>query len=135
MDKIVVPEDRRLVTLELPLSLRARLSQAHPWVYRSQISTAADLPSGSWVRVECGGFSAFGLWDAHSPIAVRLFSRHAVPDADWVAARITEAWDTRKPVRTGATTAYRWVYGESDGLPGIVDLYGEFAVIQAHSGA
>jgi 23S rRNA (cytosine1962-C5)-methyltransferase len=36
--------------------------------------------------------------------------------------------------QAGATTAYRWIYGESDGLPGIVvDLYGEFAAIQTHT--
>jgi 23S rRNA (cytosine1962-C5)-methyltransferase len=37
-------------------------------------------------------------------------------------------------VRAVATSAYRWIYGESDGLPGIVvDLYGEFAFIQTHA--
>jgi len=120
-------------TLNAPPSLKARLSQGHPWLYRDQIQDAPALPSGTWVRVRCGGFTAFGLWDADSPIAVRLFSRRAVPDAQWVADRVAEAWETRAPVRAGATTAYRWVYGESDGLPAIVvDLYGEFAVIRSY---
>ena len=36
-------------------------------------------------------------------------------------------------MRATSTTAYRWVFGEGDGLPGIiVDLYGEFAVIQTY---
>ena len=122
-----------MVTLELPSSLKNRLSQGHPWVYRNQVPGAPDLPSGTWVRVRCGGFSAMGLWDAQSAIAVRLFSRQATPDAGWVAGRVAEAWDLRAPVRTGATTAYRWIYGESDGLPGlVVDLYGEFALLQTY---
>jgi 23S rRNA (cytosine1962-C5)-methyltransferase len=56
-----------------------------------------------------------------------------VPDGGWVADRVAEAWELRAPVRAGATSAYRWIYGESDGLPGIVvDLYDRFAVIQAY---
>jgi 23S rRNA (cytosine1962-C5)-methyltransferase len=83
--------------------------------------------------VRSGGFSAFGLWDASSPIAVRILARQAVPDAQWVAERVAEAWETRAPVREGATSAYRWIYGESDGLPGlVVDLYSEFAVIRSY---
>jgi 23S rRNA (cytosine1962-C5)-methyltransferase len=122
------------VTLELPASLQARLRQGHPWVYRDQVPGSPGLPPGTWVRVRCGGFSAYGLWDASSPIAVRLFSRRNTPDAEWVAERVAEAWETRAAVRAGATTAYRWVYGESDGLPGIVvDLYGDFAAIQTYA--
>lgn len=120
--------------LDLPISLKPRLSQGHPWVYRTHLAHAPDLPSGTWVRVRCGGFSAFGLWDATSAIAVRLFSRRAVPDANWVAERVAEAWAAREPVRAGATTGYRWVFGESDGLPGIVvDLYDEFAAVHAYA--
>ncbi len=119
-----------VITLELPASLKSRLSQGHPWVYRNQLQVLPELPSGVWVRVRCGGFSAIGLWDAHSAIAVRLFSQRAVPDQEWVAKRVAEAWSLRAPVRAGATSAYRWIFGESDGLPGIVvDLYDRFAVI------
>jgi 23S rRNA (cytosine1962-C5)-methyltransferase len=120
--------------LELPTTLKSRLSQGHPWVYRNQVPAPPDLPSGTWVQVRSGGFSAYGLWDAASPVAVRLFSRRAVPDAGWVAARVAEAWATRAVVRAGATTAYRWTYGEGDGLPGVVvDLYGQFAAIQTYA--
>lgn len=122
-----------MIALELPTALKSRLSQGHPWVYRDRITHAPDTASGTWVRVRCGGFSSYGLWDAQSPIAVRLFSRHAVPDPDWVADRVLNAWAARETVRAGATTAYRWIYGESDGLPGIVvDLYGDFALIRTY---
>jgi 23S rRNA (cytosine1962-C5)-methyltransferase len=122
------------VALELPASLQSRLSQGHPWVYRDQVPGSPDLPSGAWVWVRSGRFSAYGLWDASSPIAVRLFSQRSTPDAGWVAERVAVAWETRVGIRAGATTAYRWVYGESDGLPGIVvDLYGDFAAIQTYA--
>jgi 23S rRNA (cytosine1962-C5)-methyltransferase len=119
-----------VITLELTESLKQRLSQGHPWVYRNHVRAAPELPSGTWVRVRCGGFSAIGLWDANSAIAVRLLSRRTVPDEQWVADRVAAAWDLRAPVRAAATSAYRWIYGASDGLPGIVvDLYDRFAVI------
>jgi 23S rRNA (cytosine1962-C5)-methyltransferase len=122
-----------MITLDVPETLKARLSQGHPWIYRDQVSRSPELDSGTWVRVRCGGFSAYGLWDNESSIAVRLFSRREVPNPAWVAARIAEAWEARQPVRANATTAYRWVYGESDGLPGIVvDLYGDYAVIRSY---
>ena len=123
-----------MITLQVPSALKRSLDQGHPWVYRDQIRGAPDIASGTWVRVRCGRFSAFGLWDAQGSIAVRLYSRKEVPDAGWVARRVSEAWEVRAPVRSSATTAYRWVYGESDGLPGIdVDLYGEFAVMRRYT--
>lgn len=122
-----------MITLELPPSLKSRLGQGHPWVYRNQIARTPDLPPGAWVRVRCGRFTAIGLWDAQSPIAVRIFSQRSVPDAAWVADRVADAWETRAVVRDTQTTGYRWVFGESDGLPGIVvDLYDEYAFIRTY---
>jgi 23S rRNA (cytosine1962-C5)-methyltransferase len=124
----------RVPRLEVPTSLKPSLSRGHPWIYRSQIAAGVDLPSGTWVQVRCGGLTAFGLWDADAPIAVRLFSQRALPDEGWFFDRIAAAWALRAPLRGTATSAYRWLYGESDGLPGIVvDLYGEYAVVQTHA--
>lgn len=123
-----------MISLELPASLKSRLESGHPWVYRKHVREVPGLSSGAWVRVQCGGFSAYGLWDAQSAIAVRIFSRRAVPDVGWVASRVADAWTVRAPVRAGGTSGYRWIYGESDGLPGIVvDLYGEFAFVQTYA--
>ena len=120
--------------LILPTHLKTQLAQGHPWVYRTHLPDAPRLPSGTWVRVRCGGFTAYGLWDAGGQIAVRLFATRAVPDAAWVAARVAEAWQRRAPLRATPTTAYRWLFGEGDGMPGItVDLYGQFAVVATYA--
>lgn len=114
--------------------LKTRLAQGHPWVYRNQVNTQTHLPSGTWVRLRCGTFSAVGLWDASSPIAVRIFSRQAIPDGEWVRERVSEAWAARTRIRATDTNAYRWIYGEGDGLPGIVvDRYGDYAVVQTYA--
>lgn len=116
--------------------IRARLEAGHPWIYRNHVQhEPSDLSSGQWVRVRCGGFSAIGLWDASSPIAIRVFSANTTPDAAWIAERVWEAWEGRAALRDqGTTNAYRWIYGEGDGLPGIVvDRYGDYAIIQTYA--
>lgn len=116
--------------IQLPTSLKTKLAQGHPWVYRNHLPERPNLPSGTWVKVQSGGWSGYGLYDAPSAIAIRIFSHHRVPDAGWVIARVQHAWERRAPVRTQATSAYRWLFGEGDGLPGLtVDLYDDFAVV------
>ncbi len=117
-------------------ALRSRLAQGHPWIYRNHLSGGAKLRSGQWVRVRCGGLSVYGLYDAQSAIAVRVYSRNAPPDAEWIAERVWEAWEGRAAIRDDLTptTAYRWIYGEGDGLPGlVVDRYGDYAAIQTYA--
>jgi 23S rRNA (cytosine1962-C5)-methyltransferase len=86
--------------------------------------------------VRCGAFEGYGLWDAHSPIAVRIFSRLGIPDAGWVVERIRKAWEVREPLRQQGISAYRWLYGEGDSVPGVVvDLYGDYAVVEIYADA
>ncbi len=127
----------RLPEINLPTQLKERLAQGHPWVYRNHVPPNLRLPSGSWVRLRCGGWSGYGLWDAERPIAVRVFSERQPPDAAWLREQVRAAWDLRAPLREAGCTAYRWLFGEGDGLPGLtVDRYGAFAVAQVYmSGA
>lgn len=109
--------------------LKDSLAQGHPWIYADAIERAPhDLASGQWVHVQCGNLQLYGLWDADSPIAVRLFPSRRRPTRAWVAERVAAAWALRAPLRRAEarTSAWRWLYGESDGLPGlVVDLYGD----------
>lgn len=119
--------------VQIPTMLKDRLAQGHPWVYRTHVPEDMDLPDGSWVRVWCGGWSGYALWEAEGPIALRIFSKRQVPDAPWLHARVQAAWELRAPLRMAGCTAYRWLFGEGDGLPGLtVDRYGDFAVIQPY---
>jgi 23S rRNA (cytosine1962-C5)-methyltransferase len=123
--------------IQLPTHLKDRLAQGHPWVYRNHLPPGLRLPSGSWVRARCGSWSGYGLWDDEGPIALRLFSERQSPDAAWLRDRVRAAWELRAPLREAGVTAYRWLFGEGDGLPGLtVDLYGGWAVVQTYmSGA
>lgn len=120
--------------LELPRTLADALSLGHPWIYRDHVPSGFEPKSGSWVRVRAGAFSAVGLWDARSPVALRLFSRSAAPDAGWFSARLEEALQLRAPLAAEDTDAYRLLYGEADGVPGItIDVYGRYAVIVTYA--
>jgi 23S rRNA (cytosine1962-C5)-methyltransferase len=121
--------------LQIDPAIRGRLAQGHPWIYRNHVREGQELRSGQWVRVRAGSLVAYGLWDAQSAIAVRLFSSKAVPDRAWFTERVWEAWELRATLRqSGSSSAYRWIYGEGDGIPGVVvDRYGDYAVIQSYA--
>jgi 23S rRNA (cytosine1962-C5)-methyltransferase len=122
--------------LVLPDALEARLDAGHPWIYRDHVPPRFQAQAGDFVKVECGRFQAWALWDADSPIALRIFSRRQRPDAAWIKARVDEAWALRERLRPPATNAFRLLFGEGDGLPGIVvDVYAGFAIVVSYSSA
>jgi 23S rRNA (cytosine1962-C5)-methyltransferase len=64
-----------------------------------------------------------------SLISARMLETWKMPDAAWLAARMRAALALRE--RLYAKPYYRLVYGESDGLPGLViDRYGATCVVQ-----
>jgi 23S rRNA (cytosine1962-C5)-methyltransferase len=120
-------------TVELPAQLKRGLQAGHPWVYRDHVPRGFQAASGSWVKVRAGGYTAFALWDESSRIALRLFSELQVPDAGWVRERLLQALALRQNLGE-ETSAYRLLYGEGDGIPGLtVDVYGSFAVIVTYA--
>jgi 23S rRNA (cytosine1962-C5)-methyltransferase len=124
----------KLPEVQVNRALRPRLAEGHPWVYRNQVLGAAHHHSGTWVRVRCGNWQAIGLWDDTSPIAIRIFSRSALPDFRWIRNRVRAAYELRAAVQSQHTTAWRWIFGESDGLPGLtVDRYGAYAVVHTYA--
>lgn len=121
--------------IRLPDALAPGLAAGHPWVYRDHVGQVNER-TGAWVKVRSASFVAYGLWDAESPIAVRLFSTEQVPDAAWIRRRVEEAYELRAPVRGRGVTGYRLIFGEADQLPGIVvDLYDHVAVVVTYSKA
>ena len=106
----------------------------HPWVYRDHIPPRFRAEMGSWVEVRAGKFEGYALWDRLNPIALRIYSRSQIPDARWVRERVQEAYELRAPIRATDTSCYRLLFGEGDGIPGIVvDLYDRFAVLAAYA--
>ena len=113
----------------------ARLHARHPWVYRSDIVGAEDIPPGALVRVhdERGKFLGTALYSSSSQIAIRMISHGSVADLPaLVAERIRAAITYRKENNLVTNTdAYRIVFSEADFLPGlIVDRYNDVVSLQ-----
>lgn len=112
----------------------------HPWVFSGAIARiAGHATEGDVVRVvDCDGrFLAIGHYQ-NSSIAVRILSFVDRPiDEAFYRERIRAAYAVRKSLGlVGApdTNTYRLVHGEGDNLSGlVVDIYGDTAVVQAHS--
>ena len=110
----------------------------HPWIFSGAIGGIAgsDPEPGEIVRVQAadGSILAHGYFNAKSRITVRLldWQKDARIDADWWRASITAAATRRATLGTTTqSNAYRLVYAEADGLPGlIVDRHANFLVVQ-----
>lgn len=116
------------------------LKRFHPWVFSGAIAHIDEhVNEGEVVRVvsDSGDFIAVGHYQEGS-IAVRVlsFSDVLIDDAFW-HSRISSALQMRQSIGIAdnpTNNTYRLIHGEGDNLPGlIVDVYGETAVMQAHS--
>lgn len=115
------------------------LLRHHPWVFSGAIATLpADIEEGDTVAVydSHGNVLGAGHYQIGS-IAVRIleFGVADLPD-DIYLKRLQSAFSLRKALGLirDDNNCYRLVHGEGDFLPGlIVDIYGDTAVVQAHS--
>jgi len=109
----------------------------HPWIYSGAIQHIDDSPeTGDVVNVHAadGELLAQGYLNRRSQIAVRLLSWDAQPiTPDFWRKRLQAAISRRATLaKDPETDAYRLIFAESDGLPGlIVDRYGDWLVLQA----
>lgn len=114
-----------------------RLRGGHAWIFANEVDAAATplsgIEPGAAVRVldHHRRFLGHGLANPHALICARLYSRdeHVAIDAALFTARVRQALRLRERFCGGAH--YRLVYGESDGLPGlVVDRFGDVLVGQ-----
>ena len=129
-----------MVNIYLKPKKEESLLRFHPWVFSGAIGRMDGQPvEGDWVRVldHEGRFLGAGHYQVGS-IAVRILSfSDCEADRSWWERRIGRAFRLRQTlglVRPGENDTFRLVHGEGDQLPGlVVDVYGETAVMQAHS--
>jgi 23S rRNA (cytosine1962-C5)-methyltransferase len=113
----------------------AMVRRGHPWIYREAVRLGrAEAPgTGAAVEVtdERGASLAAGLFDAGSPIAIRVYGRAPV-DERTLGDAILRAVAARDALfSSGETTAARLCHGEGDRVPGFVlDRYGPVAVVR-----
>ena len=125
----------QLPVLRLKRNEDRRLHAGHLWVFSNEVDTQQTpltrFSAGALARVLAHNDRALGLAyvNPQSLISARLLHTWHLPDAAWFAARIRVALALRE--RLYPEPYYRLVYGESDGLPGlVVDRYGTRCVVQ-----
>jgi 23S rRNA (cytosine1962-C5)-methyltransferase len=114
-----------------------RLRGGHLWVFSNEVDNASraltSFAPGELVRVvdHRDHFVGHAYVNPHALICARILSRvEAEPIGPaLLAARLRSALALRQ--RLYRRDCYRWVYGESDGLPGLVlDRFGDVVVGQ-----
>lgn len=132
---------------ELPeLKLKARedrrIRGGHLWIYSNEIDTAQTpvkaFEPGDVVSLvsDRGQFLGYAGVNPHSLIAARVLSRDPGrrPGRGLVKHRLNVALKLRDQLYP--ESCYRLMFGESDGLPGLVaDRFGDYVVLQASTAA
>lgn len=115
------------------------LDRFHPWVFSGAIAHMPEgIEEGDIVRVVASDGRIIGVGHYQiGSIAVRILAFDDIEIADdFYRASIERAAAMRRALNLQRpdNTAYRLVHGEGDFLPGlVVDVYGDTAVVQAHS--
>jgi 23S rRNA (cytosine1962-C5)-methyltransferase len=130
-----VTQAAQLPALRLKRNEDRRLNAGHLWIFSNEVDAQqtplTKLKAGELVRVLAHNDRALGLAyvNPNSLICARLLETWKFPDTAWFATRLRGALSLRE--RLYAKPYYRLVYGESDGLPGLViDRYGAACVVQ-----
>jgi 23S rRNA (cytosine1962-C5)-methyltransferase len=119
------------------------LLRRHPWIFSGAIHSVSDEPApGGTVDLLSSDkqFLARASYSPTSQIRARAWTFEDEPvDREFFRQRIRSAIQLRdtwhviaSPLGTPDSDAYRLIYAESDGIPGlIVDRYGEVLVLQS----
>jgi 23S rRNA (cytosine1962-C5)-methyltransferase len=114
-----------------------RLQSGHLWAFSNEIAQApaSAIEPGALADLYNAkkGFLGRGFYHPHSLIAFRVLTDQKEQEIDevFLMKRFQTAMDQREQFfPTGH--AYRWIFGESDRLPGlVVDRYGDILCVQA----
>lgn len=126
----------KLQTVVLNKNADRRLRAGHSWIYSNEIDTKfsslGNFEQGEQVDVvnSQGKWLGSGYINPNSLICVRVLNRNKQVriDGSLLVHRLKIALSLRD--RFYQKPFYRWVFGESDGLPGlIVDRYGDYCVV------
>lgn len=122
------------VRLKLARDHSRWIKQGYPWIYADWLSEVPQAAAGSraFLRDKEGALIAFGMYDAESPIAMRVCALGEERlDDNLIMARLTRSVKLRRTLFDASTTGFRLINGEGDGLPGLVcDLYEKNAVLK-----
>ena len=130
-----------LLRLRVTATAESILRSGHPWLYDQSIrgqNRAGITGELAAVYDRNDRFLAIGLFDAESPLRLRVLHRGAPLkiDPSWWAENFRRAYRKREGLFDARTTGYRCLNGESDGWPGLVlDRYENLLVLKLYTAA
>jgi 23S rRNA (cytosine1962-C5)-methyltransferase len=128
-----MPSTSSLPVVKIARRGAERLKAGHVWVYRSDITSAADVAPGALVSVtdERGKPVGNALYSSSSQIAIRMISTENVSDLPALLRERVQAAIAYRERVVRDTDAYRVIFSEGDFLPGlIVDRYNDILTLQ-----
>lgn len=125
-----------LPVLKLKKNEDRRIRKGHLWIFSNEVDTRStplqSFSSGEQIIVhDCRNqFLAYAYINPHSLICARVLNRNEQPfDKALLHKRLNSALQLREYLYQ--QPYYRWVFGESDLLPGLViDRFGDVCVVQ-----
>jgi 23S rRNA (cytosine1962-C5)-methyltransferase len=138
-----VAANQTAVRLRLRITTAAEtiVRSGHPWLFADSIREQnRDGETGEIAVIydRNDKFLAVGLFDADSPIRVRILhaGKPQTIDSTWWKAHLEKSLERRAKLFDAATTGYRLIHGESDGWPALVlDKYDSTLVLKIYSAA
>lgn len=132
----------RRLAVKLRPAAEKMVKQGHPWVFSDSIrkvspeGEAGDLAILFDQRTD--QVFAIGLYDPHSPIRVKIIHQGGPLQIgpDFFKDKLSAAFAHRAPLLETGTNAYRLLFGENDGFPGLIaDIYDRTGVMKIYSAA
>ncbi len=127
--------------LRVTAAAESIIRSGHPWLFADSVreqNRPGQTGELAVIYDRKDKFLAVGLFDADSPIRVRVLhaGKPVTIDAGWWRARLEHALARRRGLFDAQTTGYRCINGEGDGWPGLVlDHYDATLVIKLYTAA
>ncbi len=128
------------LAIKLRPAVEKIVRSGHPWVFdKGIVKQNAEGKAGDFAIIfdqKKNKFLAIGLFDPDSPIRIKILAANkpATINSDWFEEKISTAFQKRKLLLETDTNSYRLIYGENDGLPGLIaDVYDSVLVVKLYS--
>lgn len=129
----------KTVAIKLTSQGERHVKNDHPWVFTDSIEKIdEDIQPGDKAIIfdrKKNKFIAFGLIDPDSPIRIKVLQPRGRINLnqEYFIEKLQTCYDVRKDLWK-TTDAFRWVFGENNGLPSlIIDQYSKVVVIKLYS--
>lgn len=115
------------------------VKQGHPWIFEDRIEKQNTEGNSGDIAVifsqKNNKVLGVGLWDAESPIRIKLLHNAAAQiNVHFFKDRIEKAFEKRKTLLATNTNSYRLIFGENDGFPSLIaDVYDQVLVVKLYA--